>query len=237
PDTNGLRFLQDDCQYQRLTESATTTPEMCNSLSTDMSKKLCNTYLATLLNREDLCYTEACRGTVAVQKNDLPLCNTISDQNIKNWCIGRVTKSVSTCGLIVGAPVDWWQAECLSYVGLATKDVTICDGISVVTEYKSVCTAVLKNRPEDCSGDSFCLTQVAMIKGDALICNQIDAGNSSVSMGYAEKQTCFALVKRDTFQCDAMDSTVFKYAKHDCRKQVNLLNASGVRDVRGNFLD
>ena len=233
----GTNFLRDRCVSQRLIESATSTPEQCDTLITSdaTEKDLCINSLAVRDNKPELCKFDKCIGTIAVQTKNVSLCDTIKDASIRTWCTARVNEDTALCQSLGDS--GFLKDDCLAYVGLVKKDKTICELTSNPSIYRAVCLGILNKNIVECKESAYCLTEVAMYLGDSTFCDQITVDSSALSSSGVDKLHCSALAKRDSTLCEKIDTTVFKSKKHDCRLDITLLQEKGVRNVRQSFLD
>jgi hypothetical protein len=161
-----------------------------------------------------------CISKVAIESECNVVCDNIKDINIREMCQMSVAGSTKNASICEGMRPDY-QDNCYSDVGLATKDLSICEKINN-SDMRDRCYSDVAIYHRDTSicdktkipGEKeWCVERIAVAKKDPELCDRIENGGNLSYFGQpnatlATRDLCYgatAEVTKDVSLCGKID--------------------------------
>lgn len=196
----------------------------CGKLAGDDDKILCFTRRAIKQNNVSLC--ERISGTTHLESGSAAECRRLV-ANASNMCyglygsldedecyahLGTVFSDASYCGIIIDRTL---AVSCYSDVGMAEKNVSLCDRVVGDDAEKAFCVAVAGNSPRLCDEvggrRDECYLRISAEWGDASSCSRLEDDASMIQCLWDT-----AVKTRDPSVCDTVEPKI----KDECYEYV-----------------
>ncbi|MCK5490322.1 MAG: hypothetical protein KAI67_00605, partial [Candidatus Pacebacteria bacterium] len=175
---------------------------VCQKIESDDQKELC---FALTKNNSLECeglssiLKEGCYSMYALLDNDVSLCEKSLDSGL---CSATILKDDSKCEFSDN------KDACFSSVALSKEDSFICQKIESKI-MQNICLAIINQDAKYCKNiededffEDMCFINLAMVKNDVSICNE---------MKLEQQNNCISFVNKDLNKINCEDSSVINY--------------------------